>query len=795
MSPHSSNAPVSIASRSALLWFVFVFNTPSIAEPPTRADALVALEKAVAFFRERVAVEGGYVWRYSADLSRREGEGKVGSTTVWVQPPGTPFVGDGFLTAFELTGNESCLAAARDAAQALVRGQLHSGGWTARIEFGDEARRRFAYRVDGEPSRKARDVSSLDDDMTQSALRFLARFDRATGFGDPAIHEAARFGLASLIAAQFPNGAWPQGYRGAPERDRHPVKPASYRESGEYQRIKAYWELYTLNDHLVSDCIETLLLAADVYGESRYRDAALRAGDFLILAQMPKPQPGWAQQYDFEMRPAWARKFEPPAITGGESQSVMAALLDLYEETGERRYLEPLPSALRYFERSLLPDGQLARFYELRTNRPLYFTRKYELTYSDADMPTHYGFKVASRLPAIRKRYEELAGAPWKAKIPQRAAAEAPPAESIREIISAQDNRGAWIEDGRLRFWGKGDPTRQIIDPRTFVRNITLLARFAGRGDARPDSETHGWPSAVEEVRYLSSADDSLQPAMVYVPESTEPMPLLVGLHTWSADYRQTGPTVGGVYAEWCIEKAWAFIHPNFRGPNRRPEAGGSELVVDDIASAVSYMHERTAIDVARVYLVGASGGGHAALLMAGRRPDLWSGVSAWVPIADLAAWHRECTTSGLKYARELELICGGPPGASDAVDLEYRRRSPLTWLAAAKSVALDINAGIRDGHEGSVPVGHSLRAFNAIAAPEDRIDAGAIREIEKTASIPARLGPAPVDASYRDKPPLFRAESGNARVTIFRGGHEILPAAALSWLESQIRTRSPAAQ
>ena len=31
--------------------------------------------------------------------------------------------------------------------------------------------------------------------------------------------------------------------------------------------------------------------------------------------QMPDPQPGWAQQYDYDMRPMWARKFEPAAIT------------------------------------------------------------------------------------------------------------------------------------------------------------------------------------------------------------------------------------------------------------------------------------------------------------------------------------------------------------------------------------------------------------------------------------------------------------------------------------------------
>src|SRR5690606_27390840 len=143
---------------------------------------------------------------------------------------------------------------------------------------------------------------------------------------------------------------------------------------------------------------ETMLLAWDIYGDERYLQAAKRGGDFFLLAQLPEPQPGWAQQYDHDMHPAWARKFEPPAVTGGESQGVMQTLMLLYRRTGDDRYLKPIPRAIAYYRSSLLPDGRLARFYELKTNRPLYFTKDYQLTYDDGDMPTHYGFKSTSRL-------------------------------------------------------------------------------------------------------------------------------------------------------------------------------------------------------------------------------------------------------------------------------------------------------------------------------------------------------------------------------------------------------------
>ncbi|GIT30922.1 MAG: hypothetical protein Ct9H300mP1_29680 [Planctomycetaceae bacterium] len=48
----------------------------AVAEPITRRNAQAALHKAVHFFRKTVSAEGGYLWRYSHDLKRREGEGK-----------------------------------------------------------------------------------------------------------------------------------------------------------------------------------------------------------------------------------------------------------------------------------------------------------------------------------------------------------------------------------------------------------------------------------------------------------------------------------------------------------------------------------------------------------------------------------------------------------------------------------------------------------------------------------------------------------------------------------------------
>src|SRR3569833_2917596 len=100
-----------------------------------RDDALRALSKAVRYYTTDVATEGGYLYYYSEDLTERVGENDATDTMVWVQPPGTPSVGQAYLNAYEATDEAKYFEAAKAAASALVRGQLRSGGWTYSIEF------------------------------------------------------------------------------------------------------------------------------------------------------------------------------------------------------------------------------------------------------------------------------------------------------------------------------------------------------------------------------------------------------------------------------------------------------------------------------------------------------------------------------------------------------------------------------------------------------------------------------------------------------------------------------------
>ena len=450
------------------------------AEDLAREQVAQALRRAVEYFRTHVATEGGYLWRYSADLKLREGERKATATQAWVQAPGTPAVGLAYLRAYEATRDRFYLEAAAETAHALVQGQLRSGGWDYHIEFDPSLRVQYAYRT-GTPAEKQRNVTTLDDDNTQMALRFLMRTDSTLQAKDARIHEAAGYALMQLLKAQYPNGAWPQRYGTLPDPRQFPVKKAGYPDTGSrtFPNVN-YSSFYTLNDDTLADMIETLLEAHRTYGTASYREAALRGGEFLLLAQMPDPQPAWAQQYDAAMHPAWARRFEPPAVTGGESFGAMNVLLTLYRATGDKRFLEPIPRALEFFRKVRLPDGRLARFYELRTNKPLYFTKDYQLTYSDADLPTHYAFKVPDRSGRIEKEYQQLLKSdPRKlakpaASPPTRAALEG----RVKSVLSALDAQGRWLESGRLRAHGTDDTTNRILSCQTFVANVGLLSDY-----------------------------------------------------------------------------------------------------------------------------------------------------------------------------------------------------------------------------------------------------------------------------------------------------------------------------
>lgn len=497
--------PQSIHFSPLIAVIVAVFHVTSVSrsaearEPgpaaPRVAAARQAMEKATVFLRS-ISTEGGYVYLYSPDLQKRTAERPATATQIAIQPPGTPAMGSAFLRAYEASGAAVHLAAARAAAAALARCQLASGGWHSTADF-DPARPNEDGRLYGGEKYKFGQVikhtigTTFDDDTTQNAVRFLLEFVWATRGArvseDRAIQQALDRALVGMMRAQYPNGAWPQMFRGEQrEPADYPVRKASIPK--EYPRTWPdvdYTRLYTLNDNGHSTCVKTMLLAYRFTGQPEHLESARRGADFLLLAQLPEPQPAWAQQYNFAMEPTWARSHEMPSVCSAESGNVIQALIDIYLETGDQKYLDAAGPAVAWLQRSMIGKSRWARLYELGTNKPVYGDERGQIFYRIEDLnqksATGYGWESKFKIPQVIAEYERVKSQGREAIL---AAAKAE-RRSLRELeakvdqtVAALDDQGRWITKER---WRKGSPPEPVISTRAYIQNIGTLAEYLTR--------------------------------------------------------------------------------------------------------------------------------------------------------------------------------------------------------------------------------------------------------------------------------------------------------------------------
>ena len=230
------------------------------------------------------------------------------------------------------------------------------------------------------------------------------------------------------------------------------------------------------------------------------------------------------------------------------------------------------------------------------------------------------------------------------------------------------------------------------------AEKVILFSIGAGVASVKKTAKKERRPSAAEldiskdrDFTITSSMDGNEQPVYLIVPDNPkkEKRPLLVGLHSWGGTYMQKV----GAYGPYGKAHGMYVVCPHYRGPNYSLKAAGSKYAVQDIVDVVEYMKKHYPIDEKRIYIVGASGGGHMALQMAAKHPEIWAAVSAWCAITDIAKWHKQAP----KYRGKIEACFGGPPGTSAEMDEDYKYRSPIFTIAAAKNIPIQLVHGTED--------------------------------------------------------------------------------------------------
>ena len=455
--PHSNRREKWHLRCVLIVAFVCFLTSTAYSQDAMPSKARRAVRQATSFFRS-ISTNGGYAGIYSLNLEKRFGESfyeKASADEIWVQPPGTPTVGRVYLEAYRVTGDRYYLQAARETARALVWGQRKTGGWDHRVSVSHMAENQnMPRRKEGR--------CCLDDNITQGALSFLMDID--TEIDEAWLTDAVRLGCEYMMQSQFENGAWPQWY---------PL-------------IGGYHDYYTFNDNTINDCIRVMLKAHRIYGKAEYLRTAEAGGKFIIDSQLGPPQAGWAQQYNHDLEPAWARGFEPPGVCSAATARNIRTLVKLYLYTGDKKYLSPIPDALDWLQNSHLQSGKWARLYEVGTNKPVYGDRKdpgkrhYDYEKISARERNSYAwqgrFGVSDAIDYYEtvkqmgpEEYQKRQGQQLSQRQRDRRAERLEP--QVERIVNNLDDKGRWVSEGEK-------PNEKVIRSKVFVRNVRTLCDY-----------------------------------------------------------------------------------------------------------------------------------------------------------------------------------------------------------------------------------------------------------------------------------------------------------------------------
>ncbi len=221
---------------------------------------------------------------------------------------------------------------------------------------------------------------TFDNGATKDEIQLLARAYNVTR--DESCRRAVFKAIDHLVAAQYPNGGWPQSFP---------------------SRAGTYYRHITFNDGAMVRVMEILrqVATAPEYGfvDSKRRAAAQRAFDRGIdcilkcQIRVNGKLTVWCAQHDEnDLRPSPARSYELVSLSGGESAGILHLLMSLENPSLEVR--QAITAGAQWYESAKITglrqrrEGRnkrysadtnapplWARFYEIETGRPMFSDR------------------------------------------------------------------------------------------------------------------------------------------------------------------------------------------------------------------------------------------------------------------------------------------------------------------------------------------------------------------------------------------------------------------------------------
>ncbi|WP_414664475.1 pectate lyase [Horticoccus sp. 23ND18S-11] len=311
-------------------------------------------------------------------------------------------------------------AEARAAADNVLRYQSPEGAWPKNTDLLAPATAVAIAEVN-----RAGKGNTIDNGATTVPMQFLALVASATGADD--CRQAVVRGLDYLLSSQFRNGGFPQFF---------PLR-------------KGYYSHITYNDGAMINAISLLREVAEgrppfawVTPDRRAVAAAAVARGIDCIIKTQIKQEGrltvWCAQHDeVTLAPTWARAYEPPSLSGGESVGIVRFLMSIEQPSAE--VVSAIEGAVAWFRKVAMTGQRLdrvprsdgrtehvlvadpaapllwARFYELGSDRPLYMDRNSKPVYdfTQIDYERRIGYNYHGTWPAglLERDYPA-----WRAK-------------------------------------------------------------------------------------------------------------------------------------------------------------------------------------------------------------------------------------------------------------------------------------------------------------------------------------------------------------------------------------------